>query len=57
MFPCVVVGVSILKNVAPPGHVDGAFGGRHGEIVVLRVSVACTVVASVKRFRVLEDLF
>jgi hypothetical protein len=44
--------VSELGNVAPPGLVEGGFGGRHREIVemVLRFSA----VATVTRFRVLE---
>jgi len=49
--------VSELGNVAPPGLVEGGFGGRHCEIVVLSFSVVYAGVAMVTRFRVLEALF
>jgi len=49
--------MSELRNVAPPGLVEGGFGGRHREIVVLSFSVVYAVVAMVMRFRVLEALF
>jgi len=48
--------VSELRNVAPPGLVEGRFGERHCEIVVLSFSVVYAVVAMVTRFRVLEAL-
>jgi hypothetical protein len=48
--------VSELRNVAPPGLVEGGFGGRHRVIVVLSFSVVYAVVAMVTRFRVLEAL-
>jgi len=51
------LGVSELRNVAPPGLVEGGFGGRHHEIVVLSFSVVYAGVATVTRFRVLEALF
>jgi len=54
--PFVGVGVSELRNVAPPGFVKGGFGGRHCEIVVLSFSVVFSIVATVMRFRVLEAL-
>jgi hypothetical protein len=53
----VVVGVSELRNVVKPGLVEGGFGGRHREIVVLSFSVVYAVVAMVTRFSVLEALF
>jgi hypothetical protein len=52
--------VSELRDVAPPGLVEGGgFGGRHREIVemVLSYSVVYAAVAMVTRFRVLEALF
>jgi hypothetical protein len=55
--PFVVVHVSVLRNAAPACFVEGVFGGRHHEIVVLSFSVVYAVVAMVTRFRVLEALF
>jgi hypothetical protein len=51
--------VSELRDVAPPGLVEGGFGGSHREIVemVLSFSVVYAAVATVTRFRVLEALF
>ena len=54
VFLFVVVGVSDLRNVAPPGFLEGGFGGRHHEIVVVSFSVLYAVVATVTRLRVLE---
>jgi hypothetical protein len=50
--------VSELRDVTPPGLVDGEFGGSHREIVemVLSFSVVYAAVATVTRFRVLEAL-
>jgi len=50
--------VSELRDVAPPGLVEGGFGGSHPEIVgmVLSFSVVYVAVATVTRFRVLEAL-
>jgi hypothetical protein len=50
--------VSELRDVAPPGLVEGGwFGGRHREIVVLSFSAVYAAVAMVTRIRVLEALF
>jgi len=58
LFPFVVVVVSELTNVTPPGLVEGGgFRGRHREIVVLSFSAVYAVVAMVTWFRVLEALF
>jgi len=48
--------VSELQDVAPPGIVEGGFGGRHPEIVVLSFIVVYAGVATMTRFRVLEAL-
>jgi len=50
--------MSELRDVAPPGPVEGGFGGSHREIVemVLSFSVVYAAVAMVRRFRVLEAL-
>jgi len=48
--------VSELRNVAPPGFVEGRFRGRHCEIMLLSFSVVYAVVATVTKFRVLEAL-
>jgi hypothetical protein len=50
--------VSELRDIAPPGLVEGGFGGSHREIVemVLSFSVVYAAVATVTRFRVLEAL-
>ena len=50
--------MSELRDVAPPGLVEGGFGGSHREIVemVLSFSVVYAAVATVTRFRVLEAL-
>jgi hypothetical protein len=47
-----------LRDVAPPGLVDGGrFRGRHRQIVGFSYSAVYAVVATVMRFRLLEDLF
>jgi len=48
--------MSERRIVAPPGHGEGGFGGRHREIAVSSFSVDYAVVAMVTRFRVLEAL-
>ena len=49
--------MSELRNVAPPGLIEGGFGGRHRDIVGLSFSIVYAGVATVTRFRVLEALF
>jgi len=48
--------MSELRDVAPPDLVEGGFGGRHREIVVLSFSAVYAGVAMVARFRFLEAL-
>ena len=48
--------MSELRDVAPPGLVEGGFGGRHCEIVVLSFSAVYMGVGTLMRFRVLEAL-
>ena len=50
--------MSELRDVAPPGLVEGGFGKSHREIVemVLSLSAVYAAVATVTRFRVLEAL-
>ena len=58
VFPFVIIVVSELRDVAPPGLVEGAFGGSHREIVemVLSFGGVYPPVATVTSCRDLEAL-
>jgi len=58
VFPFVIIVVSELRDVAPPGLVEGGFGGGQGEILqmIFSFSAVYAAVATVTRFRFLEPL-
>jgi hypothetical protein len=59
VFPFVRIVVSDMRDVVPPGHFEGRFGGSHWEIleIMLSFNAVFTLVAFVTWFKILEAVF